>query len=325
MSRNSREVEWLKVLNEQPKIIFFSARIFYCILAAAIISLIVLKPIAALSQRNFLSLWLLISTFSLTLTRDGCDDLLRRWKSLRSRKKDWIDLDSEWQPLNPSNKNKNYKTIDGFEGIPFQNYSDLDTILEISSGKTKFTAIFCRDPKGHFHARIPFTIVGLHPDCSDETVIANLNIIREAFNDYPKDENLELVMGARSRCDNSDLKSQAFSSIPPLIKAIDLNQADRDLLLTKSRLRQEWHHLAFCSWHDRSANKYLANSDFWGFLAALVESALNYCNNLLRGKNSTAKAKYSSFAKLIYRDGFQKWQNFFALAQLKVKPLSECH
>jgi len=314
--RNNHRVEWLSILNDTPKIIFFTQRTFYCIFLSAIISLVCLKILDSLSQRNFLTLWFLMSIFSLTLTHSGIDDFFLRLLPSSAK---WIDINSTWKPLHPNNNNKIYQGLDGFKGIAFQNFSDLDTIVSIRKGKQQFAVLLCRDRKGKFYAKIPFTLTGLHPDRPDEVTMANLDIISRAFNNYPKDENLELVMGARSRYCGAKLEDLAKNAQPPLIKAIDLNQLNRNFALTRQRKRQTWHHLAWSTWQETSPGQYLANSDFWGWAAMKVEIAIDSVRNLLTPKKLTNKAKYLELAFFIYRDGYLKWQSFFKSANLQVR------
>ncbi len=322
MVEQRQKIKWLSVLNRDRKIAFLSGGAFLKILISGVISGLILGVSGRIELPNFVCLWLLLFLFAQIFTHT--DDYFDLFLSVPDGKKsDWVNVSDTWIPQQPHQKLNHFKTIDGFEGIPFSKFSDLDTILPIQVGKSTFTAIVCRSRSGEFYAYIPLIFEGIHPDSDPAAIEANLAIVSEAMNSFPPGERLSIVQSCRS---NPNPARERLSELgdradAPIIGTIYYNQRDRATELTRKRIAQQWTYLAFCSWHSPSKQKYAAEGDFWAMCAIICTNTIKQLKNWLFGVNAAKKSIYADLGRQIYRDGYLTWLNLFNKAGLPVRPM----
>lgn len=324
MSFRREKIKWLAVFNRNSKIAFLPGRTFFSLLITGIISVLILIVTGTISAKNWISFWLMLFIFANIFTQSGIDNCLDLLKSNYGKNKDWIEIfDDPWIPQEPHKKFNKVKTIDGFTGIPFANFSDLDTILPIETEQETIAAILSRDRQKNFYAQIPLILEGIHPENDPGIIAARLNLVSDAFKDFPASERLEIVQSCRSNSDFAvkRLEELGDRAVPPVIGTIDYNQAERTKELTQLKIRQNWEHLAFCTWHEPSRKKYIAERDFWGFCAFVCQSIFFKLKSWLFGINAAKKIIYANLGARIYREGYLSWINLFKKSQLKVRPM----
>ncbi len=320
-------VRWLKILNQKPKIAFLSRSQMFTLLATLVLANFI-TLIMGFSGLGFLFMWVGFSVGAFILLGNKPHEFADRLDKPPGEGEEWINANLKW--VNPANKKAwrdsqkpvgRVKYVQGFKGIPLDNYSDLHAVHEIGIGGDQFTVwLYCQ--KGtidRWYAQIPLKLSGIHPETPQEEVKARLAKISAAGGDFPRGQRLKIVQGCRSHCRErvETLEEQAQLADCELISCLNHNEASNTKRLTANRVRQQWYSYVVLEWEK---NNFGQKGDWWGLLAHLWSQWLTW---LWGEQRDLEKKLYSHLAREIHRDCYRVWGSYLGRRwNLGIEPLS---
>ena len=275
-----------------------------------------------------LSVWWIASWWLLTGKRSY--HYTDQWTPLPG--KDWINANTLWVSATDPGSFRRKKRLTpirvplqqgGNEHyMPFQNYSDLHAIAQISIAGHSFAALIL-EKNNSWSAVIPFEFKGLHTQLEASEITQITKAISEAMKQLPIGEHLTMMMGCYSSDSQRAYQLEQLADNCELspIAVLHRNEQLRVAQITQSGLRRVWQQMIFCTWSENIAAR---QQDF---LTGVLESIINWWNRHVRrftgSEGQYWKDFYSQLATKIYHEGFLPWQlTLETKAALSIKPMN---
>ena len=278
-----------------------------------------------------ISTWLIATWW--TLTGNKTYKYLDRWFPPPGARVggDWINGKTLWVSAEDKGSfrhrlKQKLKPIPGKDGrskfMPFQDYIDLHSIMEIEIGGHKFAVLLLKnhqekDEEKGWSAVIPFRLKGLHTQLYDDEVINQAEYLADAMQQMPDGETLTMMMGCWSTSEDRQGFLNQLTEVTncpfPTLRVLLHNEKLRIQELAEVGNRQLWQQYAFCTWTG-SASSY-KEKDITGKITGFIFGGAKrtwrkFTRNFAGTAESHRLALYSSLAQNIYQEGFMPWRMF---------------
>lgn len=209
--------------------------------------------------------------------------------------------------------------------MPFQKFSHLHSITEISMSGHKFACLVLHNPDtDQWSAQIPFKFEGFHPQLYRHEVEAAVQALHRSMSELCNGEFLTFHLSCRSdpRRRARQLRGQTQSSPLPQLSILLMNEEQHIKELSARGVRQDWEQTVWAAW---TAEKNLQEkNDLIGkTLLSLEKLYRGWSHSITGTQQQHFDSFYSDLARQIHEQGYLAWRNLLETkAELTVQPMS---
>lgn len=323
--KGEKQVDFYKIYNDVPKIGPIPRPQILPLIVSLIVSLIIVGITGGGAvDLFFLCLWIYLAWLVASAGRiyDFTDSFVPN-PNITNGYTRWVNPNDKKRFKLKKKKLKKigHKTLNKKENYTvFQNFSDLDSILEIDLEFSPYAVFLNFDRTGAAYAFIPFRVECLHPHATAAEKLAYIKGLAIGAKHFPFYENLQYVLECQSFYgDRAAELEELATGAPDAIALLNYNEIQTVELATRAGIRQEWNSIALGSWSEGKSRASIRDT-WWERWSEQFDRLVDFCSGTASKRKQD---RYCQLAGLIDQSGYHHWQQFLQSGSgLKVRPLS---